>query len=192
MKFDETYTIEAGEMRTISTINNGEVVVTNNIDIEPTNEVQFGIAPYASDDLNILDHGESTSIRGSFSVVLLNNAMGPVAVYLDGELRVEEVQYYDKLVRGKVPDQIDDGEPKTRTVKGDELRQKLLDKVVEEAEEVRDDPSVEELADLQEVLLSVMSELDITEGELYRHRRNKKDQKGGFTEGVVLESIVPR
>ena len=107
------------------------------------------------------------------------------------------VREYDKLVRDGIPDVIrEDGEtPVARTVDGEELERYLLDKLVEEAVEARDaasDPeeSVDaELADLAAVLDALTERRG--RDRVARLRQEKRTERGGFDDGVVLDRVEP-
>lgn len=99
---------------------------------------------------------------------------------------------YPKLVRDKIPEKIlkRDGRCIYRySIDGDEVRQLLLDKLLEEVEEFRADPSVEERADIQEVLDEIDSIFGISKSELKQVQGWKREENGGFGEYVVLEGI---
>jgi predicted house-cleaning noncanonical NTP pyrophosphatase (MazG superfamily) len=101
---------------------------------------------------------------------------------------------YDKLVRGKIPAIIeDDGrEAVTHTVEGEEYRQRLRAKLQEEVDEFLADNSPEELTDLIEVIYAICEAHGFDREDLEEMRRLKKEERGGFEEGVVLERAEGR
>jgi predicted house-cleaning noncanonical NTP pyrophosphatase (MazG superfamily) len=98
-----------------------------------------------------------------------------------------------KLVRDGIPDLIRSTgrEPVVRSLGGPELTAALLDKVVEEADELRSSASpegrLEELADLAEVLLAVQAQLHISPQEIENRRLKKRQERGGFEGALWLE-----
>lgn len=91
-----------------------------------------------------------------------------------------------KLVRDKIPRiMANDGhDVNVRVVKN--LGLHLLDKLQEETNEFFEDPCVEELADVFEVLGALMREFGISEEELHQARRIKFAERGGFEIGIML------
>lgn len=96
-----------------------------------------------------------------------------------------------KLVRDLIPQIIKASgrTPVTSVVTGDGLIDALKDKLLEEAQEVFDAPAgkvIEELADVQEVIAALISGLKIDEQELKQVQEAKRDERGGFTAGIIL------
>ena len=100
---------------------------------------------------------------------------------------------YDKLVRDEVPAEIreDDETPVTHRAEGEEYRDRLAEKLVEEAEEFADGRTVAELGDVLDVVDAICAARDIDRDYLEEMRAAKTDDRGGFLEGVVLERIEP-
>lgn len=96
-----------------------------------------------------------------------------------------------KLVRDRIPEIMEDNgdEGAFRKVRGEEYMDFLLDKVVEEAEELRDSGSLEELADLLEAVDTFLYVSDTRTEDIEAERSRKADEKGGFMEGFVLEDL---
>ena len=69
---------------------------------------------------------------------------------------------YNKLVRDKIPEIIsNNGEnPKTRILDNIEYKKELDRKLLEEVNEYLKDDNIEELADIEEVLLAILSYKD--------------------------------
>jgi predicted house-cleaning noncanonical NTP pyrophosphatase (MazG superfamily) len=99
---------------------------------------------------------------------------------------------FRKLVRDKIPEFIiNKGEQATQiTLCGENLLAALKAKLVEEAIEVSDSKStteiVEELADVQEVILSLSKYLKITKATVESARKEKREKRGGFDNATVL------
>ena len=68
-------------------------------------------------------------------------------------------------------------------------RYKLLEaKLNEEVNEFLEDKNLEELADVMEVLFGLADNLGYSEKELLKARDKKREERGGFKEGIVLKS----
>ena len=98
---------------------------------------------------------------------------------------------YNKLVRDKIPEIIEaDGKtPKTRILNNEEYLDELIKKLFEECEEFKADNSVEEMADIQEVLLAIAETLDIAPGKLAEVMAKKAVNRGAFKKRIYLESV---
>lgn len=99
---------------------------------------------------------------------------------------------YNKLIRDKIPDNINSKKGKKATYRvmdDEEYLRELNKKVLEEANEFVEANDVEELADVIEVLESVMTAKGITWDEVKRVKQAKKEAKGGFAGKIYLESV---
>jgi predicted house-cleaning noncanonical NTP pyrophosphatase (MazG superfamily) len=96
---------------------------------------------------------------------------------------------YNKLVRDKIPEIIKNkGEfSKTHIATDDEYWQLLLTKLNEEAEEYSKDPNLSELADILEVINAIIEFKNVDINELEKLRLKKKEDRGGFSNRIVLE-----
>ena len=92
------------------------------------------------------------------------------------------VEKYHKLVRDKIPEMIEASGKKCKTeILSDEDYLKMLDaKLDEELEEYHQNQSLEELADLLEVLFTATVARGYTITELERTRAKKAQERGGF------------
>lgn len=99
---------------------------------------------------------------------------------------------YNKLVRDKIPELIrgEGKEPITRTLEGEDFLVALDQKLREEVEEYIENPSVEELADIMEVLEAIVAMRRIPQPELRRAKNAKALKRGTFHEKVFLEKVV--
>ena len=97
---------------------------------------------------------------------------------------------YKKLVRDKIPEIIkaDGRECDTLIVAGEEKYKLLEAKLHEEVNEFIEDKNIEELADVMEVLFGLADSLGYSEEELMGARNKKREERGGFKEGIVLKS----
>lgn len=98
---------------------------------------------------------------------------------------------YNKLVRDKIPEIIkaDGGIAVTRVLNNDDYLTELINKLREETEEFATDLSVEELADLQEVILAIAETLNIAPGKLAEVMAKKAVKRGAFKKRIYLESV---
>jgi len=99
------------------------------------------------------------------------------------------MKIYNKLVRDKIPQIIEaDGRKcDIRLADKSEHYELLEAKLQEEVKEFLEDKNLEELADVMEVLFALADNLGYSEEELLRKREEKKEERGGFKEGIVLE-----
>jgi predicted house-cleaning noncanonical NTP pyrophosphatase (MazG superfamily) len=103
---------------------------------------------------------------------------------------------FDKLVRDKLYQKmLDLGIDVTlkSVVNKDQLVCYFKNKILEEAQEVVEADSrrdiIEELADLQEVIYSITKLFDIRTEEIELVRKNKHDEKGGFDNAIIVDSV---
>jgi predicted house-cleaning noncanonical NTP pyrophosphatase (MazG superfamily) len=103
------------------------------------------------------------------------------------------VVQYDKLVRDRIPEIIREAGKVaiTRTVKDPaELKLRLIDKLGEEMQEYRESGSVEEIADILEVLQALVEQVHGLSWEQVREIQGRKwEERGGFRDGIVLERV---
>lgn len=98
---------------------------------------------------------------------------------------------YNKLVRDKIPEIIraDGKECEIRVAEGKEKYELLEKKLMEEVNEFLEDKNLEELADVMEVLFGLDNELGYSEEDLIRKREEKKSERGGFEDGMMLIKV---
>jgi predicted house-cleaning noncanonical NTP pyrophosphatase (MazG superfamily) len=102
-------------------------------------------------------------------------------------------QHFGKLVRDLIPVRIQSRGEKTRLLRltGQELVAVLKAKAVEEALELfwseTPENCKEEIADLREVLLALVRQEGLTEQELDQVAQSKRQERGGFDQGIVLK-----
>lgn len=102
------------------------------------------------------------------------------------------MRVYRKLVRDKIPEIImSKGDSViTRTLSDKEFSESLRKKLCEEVNEFLADGTVEELADIYEVLLALLENMG-SSFELFEELRNKKTlEKGGFSQRIFLDSVI--
>ena len=99
---------------------------------------------------------------------------------------------YNKLVRDLIPDIIRASGAECKvTVLSDEEYLKMIDKKLdEELTEYHKDESIEELADLLEVIYAAAAARGYTVDELEAIRAEKKEKRGGFEKKILLIETV--
>ncbi len=98
---------------------------------------------------------------------------------------------YHKLVRDKIPELIEkEGKQSICSILSDEEYLEFLDrKLSEELEEYQEDKSMEELADLLEVMMAVAKARGSSIEKIERIRQQKADKRGGFEKKILLEEV---
>ena len=99
---------------------------------------------------------------------------------------------YHKLVRNRIPEIIEkDGKTCVCSILSDEDYLKLLDeKLNEELAEYQESKSMEELADLLEVMRAVAAARGSSMEEVEKIRKEKAAKRGGFEKKILLEEVV--
>ena len=94
-----------------------------------------------------------------------------------------------KLVRDKIPQIIiaDGRTPIVRTLSDEEYLSELDRKLNEEVAEYQADKSLEEMADVLEVLLAICEARGHSVDELIEIRDKKREKRGGFRDKVYWE-----
>ena len=101
-------------------------------------------------------------------------------------------QVYNKLVRDKIPEEINNIEGRKASYKildDEEYLQELDKKLFEEAHEFVEGHSVDELADLTEVISTIMKLKNISEEDVEKARKIKNDKKGRFDNKIYLIDV---
>ena len=99
---------------------------------------------------------------------------------------------YNKLVRDKIPENINsmEGRKATWRIMSDgEYIKELNKKLLEEAHEFIEENAVEELADVMEVIQSIMRIKNISYEELKNVQQMKREKKGGFSNKIYLVEV---
>ena len=92
----------------------------------------------------------------------------------------------NKLVRDRIPSMIaaEGRVPYVVQLKGRKLKEALREKLIEEVGEYLDSDDVEELADVAEVLKALAELHGLSSAELEALRTRKRNERGGFDEGL--------
>lgn len=98
---------------------------------------------------------------------------------------------YKKLVRDNIPDIIKKNgeEPIIRILDNDEYLNELNTKLLEEVNEYLDSGSIDELADIEEVIIGILNCKNFTRGELETIRQEKVKKRGTFKSKIYLEGV---
>ena len=98
----------------------------------------------------------------------------------------------NKLVRDRIPEIIlDSGEtPITKTIKGEELKKQLFEKLNEEYHELLADLDIKEVIDMIEVLLSIANFIGYNEKETIQVLHQKRNERGAFKNGIFLIEVM--
>ncbi len=101
---------------------------------------------------------------------------------------------YNKLVRDRIPEIIEaDGKICVYEILSDEDYVYLLDqKLNEELAEYQESKSLEELADLLEVMQAVVKARGWTLEKLEQVRADKATKRGGFEKKILLQEVVDK
>ena len=97
-----------------------------------------------------------------------------------------------KLVRDKIPEIIKSkGEIcKFKIIKGVELINAIKEKVLEEANEIKNTKSEEnlkeEIADLYEILDALIDRNHFNKQDIFKIQKEKYEKRGGFKQGIYL------
>ena len=102
------------------------------------------------------------------------------------------VKTYHKLVRDNIPAIIQASGATCETeILNDTDYLRLLDaKLEEELAEYRQDPNIEELADLLEVIYACAAARGYSQEELETVRAQKAAERGGFGEKILLKTVT--
>lgn len=101
---------------------------------------------------------------------------------------------YDKLIRDKIPEIIEsNGSVAVVEILDDKGYLKYLDiKLGEELKEYLEDGSVEELADLVEVVYALLDSKGVSREDFETIRIDKVEKRGAFTKKLLLKEVNKR
>ena len=99
---------------------------------------------------------------------------------------------HKKLVRDKIPEIITSAgkQAVTSVLSNEEYLAELDRKLTEECAEYQSDKSIEEMADVLEVLYAIAEARGYSVEELERVRAAKAEKRGGFAQRIFLEKVV--
>ena len=98
---------------------------------------------------------------------------------------------YKKLVRDYIPEIIiNNGEvPIVRVLDNEEYLDELNKKLLEEVNEYLESGSIEELADIEEVIIGILDSKKKSREELEALRQDKVKKRGAFKSRIYLEGV---
>ena len=99
---------------------------------------------------------------------------------------------YNKLVRDRIPENINSMEGRNcnyKILNDDEYLEELDKKLFEEAHEFIEAHSIEELADLMEVIFAIMKDRNISIEDIENARKIKNNKKGSFNDKIYLIDV---
>jgi len=101
------------------------------------------------------------------------------------------MKVYNKLIRDKIPAIMTSEGKKysTHVASHEEYKQKLKEKLLEEAIEFLKEPSIEEIGDVAEVFGAILEAFDYAVDDLQRQVLKKIADKGSFVDRIVLEYV---
>lgn len=101
---------------------------------------------------------------------------------------------YNKLVRDKIPAIIESSGKRctVETIEGVELTRLLKEKLQEEVDEYMASDDIEELADIVEVIYSILDKKGISIEQLESIRLRKKEKRGGFSKAIKLIKVYQK
>ncbi|MDN3504237.1 MAG: hypothetical protein P0S95_01515 [Rhabdochlamydiaceae bacterium] len=104
--------------------------------------------------------------------------------------------HFDKLVRDKaLQDLMADGVlVQHQHLSNCEFPQKLKERMVQDTQDILNESNreiiIEKLADLKQVALSLMNELDIHEADIEKTRIHKSRKRGAFEKATYIEKVM--
>lgn len=103
-----------------------------------------------------------------------------------------EIKRYQKLVRDNIPRIIESngGKAITRTLSEVDFQSELDKKLLEEPNEYLEADSVEELADIVEVIYAILDLKGMDIQKFEGIRMQKRERRGGFKTRCYLESVA--
>ena len=94
-----------------------------------------------------------------------------------------------KLVRDKIPEIIKESGkyPITRTLSEEEYLIELDKKLSEEVAEYQADKSMEEIADIMEVIFAICKARNYSQEQISNIKREKREKRGGFEKRIFWD-----
>lgn len=125
-----------------------------------------------------------------------NRCAWPFSCYYPpkGGTKMPEIKRYNKLVRDRIPEIIrSSGKSCTTEILDQQRYIQMLDaKLEEELREYQQSKSLEELADLLEVMGAVVRARGYTWDQLRQVRMKKKEERGGFEKKILLKEVIEK
>jgi len=101
---------------------------------------------------------------------------------------------YDKLIRDRIPEiiEVTGNKAIVETLDKDTFQKYLNIKLKEEMEEYLEEGSIEELADLVEVVYAILDCKGVSREEFERVRVAKADKRGAFKNRLLLKEVIKK
>ena len=101
------------------------------------------------------------------------------------------MKIYNKLVRDKIPEIIEaeGNKPIVNTLGDDEYYKELLLKLKEELNEFLESETLEEIADIYEVLEAIICYKGISNSQLKTIQESKRNERGAFNKRIYLYGV---
>ena len=98
---------------------------------------------------------------------------------------------YNKLIRDKIPELIEESgrQVSTKKLSQEEYLQALIDKIVEEINDYRSSENEEEIADIYEVLDCLVELKEYEPMHIDYLRMKKRDAQGSYKDRILLEYV---
>jgi len=102
-----------------------------------------------------------------------------------------KLKHYNKLVRDQIPEiiQKQNCRCQTKILAKSDFLPSLFTKLAEEIHELSENPCLEELADVYEVLAAIELEMGVNIEAREKVQAKKRIERGGFEERIFLEWI---
>lgn len=98
---------------------------------------------------------------------------------------------YNKLVRDKIPEIIEKNNKRCEytILNSEEYLDHLNKKLLEEVNEYLESNDTEEIADILEVIYSILKHKNIDKEEVEKIRVKKKNERGSFDKRIMLKEV---
>jgi predicted house-cleaning noncanonical NTP pyrophosphatase (MazG superfamily) len=107
-----------------------------------------------------------------------------------GRIVIMEIKY-SKLVRDKIPEIIEKNNKHCEFIilDSEEYFNHLNKKLLEEVNEYLESKDIEEIADILEVIYSILKHKNIDKEEIEKIRVKKKNERGSFDKRIMLKRV---
>ena len=107
-------------------------------------------------------------------------------------MKTMNIKIYNKLIRDKIPQiiRLSGKQAVIEEVSGEEYLQLLNAKLGAELQEYLDSQSVEELADLVEVVYAILDCKNVSLQDFESIRQQKINERGAFKEKLLLKEVI--
>jgi predicted house-cleaning noncanonical NTP pyrophosphatase (MazG superfamily) len=163
---------------------------------------------YTKEEKNILGKGHIKRIDISDAIFVVNKngyigeavrkeidyakGLNKEIIYLENNNGEGNTKYFNKLVRDRIITIIENrgGKAVYETLDDDNYLKELNRKLVEEVNEFIEENAVEELADVYEVINTIIKNKKMDLNEIEEIRIKKREERGGFDSKIFLRNII--